>query len=211
MKNRAQINNQLKTKYPIWGYNPKGLEDPSLAVELSLKGAVGLLDLENISEEKCMNLLNRCSREINKQGVWGVRLTDVNHLNFLPNNIKIPIVIVNFEPTQNTIAELKKKCDFLIAEVCYFEEAQLKSSWSDLFLVKGFEAGGKIGEHTSFILIQKFYESGFPFIVQGGFGIYNIIAALIGGATGIVLDGVYGVVDRPGRWLVAGLAIDVVG
>ncbi|MCK5408934.1 MAG: hypothetical protein KAJ30_01605, partial [Candidatus Heimdallarchaeota archaeon] len=69
----------------------------------------------------------------------------------------------------------KLRCSWVIAEVNNLTEAHEKASQVDFFLVKGIESGGKVGEKSSFILIQEFYDSGYPFLIQGGFGYYNIV------------------------------------
>jgi malonyl CoA-acyl carrier protein transacylase len=72
--------------------------------------------------------------------------------------------------------------------VSYLEEAYKKADWSDLFFVKGNEAGGMVGLKNSFILIQEFHKAGLSFVIQGGFGVFNICSAFIGGALGVVLE-----------------------
>ncbi len=56
-------------------------------------------------------------------------------------------------------------------------------------LVKGHEAGGLIGEETSFILLQKALErQSAPVFVRGGIGLHGTSAVRAIGAAGIVLD-----------------------
>ena len=55
--------------------------------------------------------------------------------------------------------------------------------------VKGHEAGGLIGEETSFILLQKALErQSAPVFVRGGGGMHGTAAVRAAGAAGVVLD-----------------------
>ncbi len=55
--------------------------------------------------------------------------------------------------------------------------------------VKGHEAGGLVGEETSFILLQKaLRRQAAPVFVRGGIGLHSAAAVRAAGAAGIVLD-----------------------
>ncbi|MCW5828217.1 MAG: SDR family NAD(P)-dependent oxidoreductase [Deltaproteobacteria bacterium] len=54
-------------------------------------------------------------------------------------------------------------------------------------ILKGFEAGGVVGEESSFILLQR-YEGKLPVLVRGGIGPDTAAAAVAGGAHGVVTD-----------------------
>ena len=53
MKKKKDILDIIKNKIPIWGYSPKGINDPSLSFELSRIGGVGLVDLEGLNADQC--------------------------------------------------------------------------------------------------------------------------------------------------------------
>lgn len=56
-------------------------------------------------------------------------------------------------------------------------------------ILKGHEAGGRVGEATSFILLQKARAAGLaPVFIRGGIGMHSAGAVRAGGAAGIVLD-----------------------
>jgi acyl transferase domain-containing protein/NADP-dependent 3-hydroxy acid dehydrogenase YdfG len=60
---------------------------------------------------------------------------------------------------------------------------------SDGIIVKGHEAGGRVGEATSFILLQQAMAGGAAQVfVRGGVGLHSTAALRIGGAAGVVLD-----------------------
>lgn len=60
----------------------------------------------------------------------------------------------------------------------------------DALIAKGHEAGGWVGEETSFILLQRLLAAGLhvPVWVQGGVGLHSAAACYVGGAAGAVLD-----------------------
>ncbi|MCE7741284.1 MAG: acyltransferase domain-containing protein [Candidatus Heimdallarchaeota archaeon] len=188
MKTRRQIINEIDPTRIIWGYSPKGISNPQLSIELSQKGGVGLVDLEGLDEQSISNILETCSKKIPKENIWGIKLSDVSQIEVVNKMEHIPILIIPKKIEIEQLMSLTCEYDWLIAEVRNVSEAQEKTEWADFFLVKGFESGGSIGEKSSFILIQEFNEVGYPFIIQGGIGVYNIISALIGGALGVVLE-----------------------
>lgn len=189
MKNKEKLKEFFKRKYPIWGYSPKGISDPTLSIELSKLNGIGLIDLEGLTKSQSKEMILKCFTELDSSKLWGVRVKDENQFLWLEEFDFIPIIIVAFDLKKKVSSSFTTDCELLIAEVSYFEQALEKSDWADMFLVKGFESGGMIGEKSSFILIQQFNESGFPFVIQGGLGVYNIISSLVGGALGVVLEG----------------------
>ncbi|MHA1198773.1 MAG: beta-ketoacyl synthase N-terminal-like domain-containing protein [Candidatus Heimdallarchaeaceae archaeon] len=188
MKTRKQIANELDPTRIIWGYSPKGISNPQLSIELSQKGGVGLVDLEGLDEQSISNIIETCSNKISKDNLWGIKLSDASQIEVLNKMGRIPILIIPEQFEVEVLMSLTCEYDWLIAEVRNINEAQEKTEWADFFLVKGFESGGSIGEKSSFILIQEFNEAGYPFLIQGGIGVYNIFSALIGGALGVVLE-----------------------
>ncbi len=188
MKTKRQIEKELIPNKIIWGFSPKGISNPQLSIELSLKGGVGLIDLEGFDDHSLTSIITDCSTKIPEDNLWGVRISEASHIEVLNKFDFIPLLILPDKVNEELLIGLTCNYTWIVAEVNSLSEAQSKTDWADFFLVKGFEAGGKIGETSSFILIQEFTEAGFPFIIQGGFGVYNIISALIGGALGVVLE-----------------------
>ncbi|MHA1419191.1 MAG: SDR family NAD(P)-dependent oxidoreductase [Candidatus Heimdallarchaeaceae archaeon] len=189
MKTIEEIKKEFKVRYPIWGYSPKGIDNPSLSIEISLNGGVGLVDLEGLTETKTKKVIFKCLKEIPADKQWGVRISSEEQLSWLNDFDFIPIIIISSSFENYSKIDEKLRCKWVIAEVSNLTEAHEKAPNVDLFLVKGIESGGKVGEKSSFILIQEFYDSGYPFLIQGGFGYYNIVGALIGGSLGVVLEG----------------------
>jgi malonyl CoA-acyl carrier protein transacylase len=188
MKKKKDILDILKNKIPIWGYSPKKITDPSLSVKISQVGGIGLVDFEGLNINQCQTLLKKLYTSLSSDHVWGIRLTNKQLLNSLEFQEIVPIIICTFSPNPSEVAKLQKVSNLILSEVSYLEEAYKNANWADIFLVKGNEAGGLVGVKNSFILIQEFNKSGLSFIIQGGFGVFNICSAFIGGALGVVLE-----------------------
>ncbi|MBC7858481.1 MAG: SDR family NAD(P)-dependent oxidoreductase [Burkholderiaceae bacterium] len=58
----------------------------------------------------------------------------------------------------------------------------------DGVIVKGHEAGGRVSQRSSLILLQEFHaQLGIPYWIQGGVGLHSAAAAVLSGAAGVVL------------------------
>lgn len=87
-----------------------------------------------------------------------------------------------------------------IAQVCSVSEAEsaLASGASGL-IAKGQESGGRAGDESSFVLLQRLVAlvetraTRIPVWCQGGIGIHTAAAAVAGGARGVVLDSILAV------------------
>ena len=88
------------------------------------------------------------------------------------------------------LAALKRLALTPIVEVRSLEEAEAaQSAGADALIVKGNESGGLVGEETTFILLQRVVPNiSIPVFARGGMGLHTAVAAVIAGASGIVLD-----------------------
>ncbi|KKN42669.1 hypothetical protein LCGC14_0710920 [marine sediment metagenome] len=188
MIKKQEILKFLKNKIPIWGFSPKGITDPSFSIKISQLGGIGLIDFEDVNSNQCQIFLEKFHSTLSTNDLWGIRISSQELLEKLIFHHHVPIIICTFSPESQDIKKMQENSKLLVSEVCYLEEAFDKSDWADLFLVKGNEAGGIVGTKSVFILIQEFQKAGFSFVIQGGFGIYNICSAFIGGALGVVLE-----------------------
>ncbi|MCG3222120.1 MAG: nitronate monooxygenase, partial [Candidatus Heimdallarchaeota archaeon] len=150
---------------------------------------IGLIDLEGLTKSQSKEIILKCLTELDSSKLWGIRVKDEKQFLWLEEFDFIPIIVIAFDLNKKVYSSFTTDCEILVAEVSYFEQALEKSEWADMFLVKGYESGGITGEKSSFILLQQFNESGFPFVIQGGIGVYNIISSMVGGALGVVLEG----------------------
>jgi acyl transferase domain-containing protein/NAD(P)H-dependent flavin oxidoreductase YrpB (nitropropane dioxygenase family)/acyl carrier protein len=69
------------------------------------------------------------------------------------------------------------------------EARQAAAAGADGLIAKGSESGGRVGDETSFVLLQRLVgEIDLPIWVQGGVGLHSAAACIAGGAAGVVLD-----------------------
>ncbi|PPE72943.1 hypothetical protein C3942_16105 [Solimonas fluminis] len=85
----------------------------------------------------------------------------------------------------------------VIVQVCSVAEAeQALAAGAAGLIAKGQESGGRIGEESSFVLLQRLVPlaraAGVPVWCQGGIALHTAAGAVAGGAFGVVLDSVLG-------------------
>ncbi|NHK31684.1 MAG: acyltransferase domain-containing protein [Asgard group archaeon] len=179
----------LENKKPIFAYNPPGIDNISLIKAVTDSNGIGLIDLDRLEQSLCETLLDKCQTELNN--IWGIRVTNNNHVKLLQSKASKPnqviVVLSDFPIKDKKITELKNTGFILVAEVISLAEAKRKT-WADIYLIKGNEAAGRIGDETSFVLAQKFAKEKLSFIIQGGMGLYTSAAVIAIGAKAIVLD-----------------------
>ncbi|HEY6034627.1 MAG TPA: beta-ketoacyl synthase N-terminal-like domain-containing protein, partial [Kofleriaceae bacterium] len=77
----------------------------------------------------------------------------------------------------------------VLAQVTSVDEARIAiDAGASGVIAKGMEAGGRIGDETTFVLVQRLVALGAPVWAQGGIGEHTAAACIAGGATGVVLD-----------------------
>jgi acyl transferase domain-containing protein/NAD(P)H-dependent flavin oxidoreductase YrpB (nitropropane dioxygenase family) len=101
----------------------------------------------------------------------------------------------------------------VLAEVaCPQEAAGALRLGADGLVARGLEAGGRVGELSTFVLLQRLLgEFGVPVWAAGGIGPHTAAAAVAGGARGVVLDAQLALVAEsqlPGEVAAAVAAMD---
>jgi acyl transferase domain-containing protein/NAD(P)H-dependent flavin oxidoreductase YrpB (nitropropane dioxygenase family)/NADP-dependent 3-hydroxy acid dehydrogenase YdfG len=78
----------------------------------------------------------------------------------------------------------------VLAEVTSLEEARAAiAAGASGVIAKGCEAGGRVGDETTFVLVQRLASAlDVPVWAQGGIGEHTAAACIAGGAAGVVLD-----------------------
>src|SRR5262245_16982731 len=176
---------------------PPGLSDPSLAIAACRAGSCGFLDLELVSEpQTALAAIARLARFAN--GRFGIKLgcdgaAIVESLAADPPSALGCVLLAggNHADLGTWIDVFRNKQIDVLFEAVDVAEARFAESLCVTGLVlKGQEAGGRIGSETAFILLQRWFagHSGLPVWVQGGMGLNTASACLAAGATGIVLD-----------------------
>jgi acyl transferase domain-containing protein/NAD(P)H-dependent flavin oxidoreductase YrpB (nitropropane dioxygenase family)/NAD(P)-dependent dehydrogenase (short-subunit alcohol dehydrogenase family) len=172
---------------------------PALAIAAARAGATGVLDLEYVKEgpalEKALQQLTRKSLN----GRIGIRC----------RSGKLPAALLKLESSQpplvvltaglgdfdskklaDDIKEVKSRGFEVFVETISSEEAVLaQKAGADAIIAKGHESSGRVGDTTTFVLVQqcaRFVE--IPIWAMGGIGAHTAAAVAAAGAAGVVLD-----------------------
>lgn len=181
--------------FQILVLTPASSGDPSLAIAAARAGHLGLLnwELPCAGADLAGALSHLCAYG---RGAMGVKL-------HAPDKDDIAAVIAAAQTGLGTVVldagsvisggqVLKRLAGAglrIIAEITEWDDHLAKVKTLDAIMVKGHEAGGRVGEQTSFILLQKaLARQDRPVYVRGGLGLHSTAAARAGGAAGAVLD-----------------------
>jgi acyl transferase domain-containing protein/NAD(P)H-dependent flavin oxidoreductase YrpB (nitropropane dioxygenase family)/NAD(P)-dependent dehydrogenase (short-subunit alcohol dehydrogenase family)/acyl carrier protein len=154
------------------------LERPDLGVAVAAQaaGAIGIVDLgRDVTRGKAV--LSRVPAGV------GVRVPDGASYE-LPRHVDLVMV---GEPSQ--VAAYTSRDRRVLAQVTSVDEARAAlaaGAWG--LIAKGCEAGGRVGDETTFVLVQHLVGFGAPIWAQGGIGELSAAACVAGGAKGVVLD-----------------------
>lgn len=180
----------------IFVLTPPGTPDPSLAIAAVRAGARGTLDLEYARPESVSSAVDRLARF--GRGPFGVKLGR-------DAATTLPLILAAHRPAwvilaggadhATTARQLREMGVEVLVEVVSRAEAEAAVGWGiEGIVLKGHEAGGRVGADTSFILIQVWKQLAakhrvtLPFWVQGGVGAHTAAACLAAGARGVLLD-----------------------
>jgi acyl transferase domain-containing protein/NAD(P)H-dependent flavin oxidoreductase YrpB (nitropropane dioxygenase family)/NADP-dependent 3-hydroxy acid dehydrogenase YdfG len=175
-----------------------GVADASLAVAACRAGALGTLDLEfRADAATASGLLDRLARFAG--GAFGVLLRSADAGELLPALLPAKPARVIFTGDHPDLARHVRELagagvEVLLEATTIPEAAHAAELGAAGVVLKGHEAGGRVGADTSFVLVQKWRrhaeKSGakLPFWVRGGIGPNTAAACLAAGARGVVLD-----------------------
>ncbi len=182
----------------IFVLTPPGSPDPSLAIAAVRAGARGTLDLEYACAESVGPAVERLARL--GRGPFGVKLgldaQAVLHAVFSAARPSWVVLSGGAEPGHPAVVRQTQEAGAeVLAEVVSRSEIETAVGWGvDGLVLKGHEAGGRVGADTSFILIQVWRQYAakhgltLPFWVRGGIGPHTAAACVAAGARGVVLD-----------------------
>ncbi len=105
------------------------------------------------------------------------------------------VILVPANKADNKLASAvklaKRKKLFVFVEAISLDEAKLaKAACADAVIIKGHESGGRTGDETTFVLLQRCLKEkiDLPLYAHGGVGVHTAAACYVAGAAGIVLD-----------------------
>ena len=179
---------------------PAGEPEPSMAIAASRAGELGVLNCEQSRDKKAVvGGIERLDKYAKKD--FGIKLDGQANDFFMeissyltesmPDRLRYIILtpgsIQNLRKYIHTFHDLG--LTVFLESIC-LRQAQIgKEIGADGIVAKGHEAGGKIGEETSFILLQKILSHmTLPVWAYGGIGLHTAAVCYAAKAEGIVLD-----------------------
>jgi len=167
----------------ILGITPFERPDVELCAALAGTVATPILDLGHELDVAQAALEAAEQRSL----VVGVRFADAS----LSSRIDLPEwaeLVVLPAPDRSAARRCAKRR--VLVQVTSLEEAHAAQSLGAAGIIaKGSESGGRVGDHTAFVLFQQLIdEIELPIWVQGGIGRHTAAACVAGGAKGVVLD-----------------------
>jgi acyl transferase domain-containing protein/NAD(P)H-dependent flavin oxidoreductase YrpB (nitropropane dioxygenase family)/NAD(P)-dependent dehydrogenase (short-subunit alcohol dehydrogenase family) len=200
----------------VVGCTPFEMPDARLAAAVGRTGALAILDLGSVADA-ALAALAALERDSSFSGSFGVRVststsrstsvastatagataaagacsTSLSHASHAIDAAHLPrrvdVVVLD---AGAPIAPWRPRR--VIVQVTSVTEARAAiADGADGLVAKGNESGGRVGEETSFVLLQRLrgaLGASVPIWLQGGIGVHTAAAAILGGATGVWLD-----------------------
>ncbi|MEJ7728143.1 MAG: beta-ketoacyl synthase N-terminal-like domain-containing protein, partial [Polyangiaceae bacterium] len=176
----------------VIGLTPFERPDPRLALALLRAGAMAVLDLGR-DAAVARAALDRVAREARRG--FGVRIPSELALESVPLPSAVELCVLEEEDAAAGGARLAARVAALGARTVLVQATSVEAARGALdagaagIIAKGSECGGRVGEETTFVLLQRLVALGAPVWAQGGIGLHSAAACLAGGAAGVVLDG----------------------
>ncbi|OLC56437.1 MAG: hypothetical protein AUH92_00280 [Acidobacteria bacterium 13_1_40CM_4_69_4] len=175
---------------------PAGAADPSIAIAAARAGAWGVLDLELALDATAaaaavlrVDRLGRAPFGVKFDGRRTAFLDAVTR--DLPERARLVILTPgDEEELAERVRRLRGLGIEILLEATSMAEAALGTRLgADGLIAKGHEAAGRVGDETTFILLQRLLTRAvLPVWAQGGIGLHTAAAVYAAGAAGIVLD-----------------------
>jgi len=166
--------------FRIIGISPFCHADPNLVAALAKTDALGVLDLGTDPAAASDALEALTARDPRRFGVLvrpGMAAPDIS-----------PEAVVVLSGPEYSVDPWARRT--VLAQVTSLDEARrAEAAGVAGVIAKGTESGGKVGEETSFLLLQHLVRQiRLPIWVQGGIGPHTAAACVAGGARGVVID-----------------------
>ncbi|MHB1845698.1 MAG: beta-ketoacyl synthase N-terminal-like domain-containing protein, partial [Deltaproteobacteria bacterium] len=171
----------------ILGLTPLEEPDPALCVALCRAGALGILDLGR-EPRAARTALAAVAAQV--PGEFAVRIPEGPSLEpvELPESCAALLLAAPADAARLRGALGARP---LVVQVVSLEEAREARALGAAGLVaKGSESGGRVGDETGFVLLQRLLQAelGLPIWLQGGVGLRGLALAQAAGARGVLLD-----------------------
>ena len=173
-----------------------GTPTPALAIAAGRAGGLGVLDLEYTRDKsgavEAIKLLCHYT-----PGKCGIKLDSADGkffneiMSHLPGGLKAAILTFSdAQKLRRQVQVLHQHQLTALLETTSREQAEIGQALGvDGLIAKGHEAGGRVGEETTFILLQNLLTHlSLPVFAHGGVGEHTAAACYAAGAAGVVLD-----------------------
>lgn len=184
------MNSAGSKSFEVLGLAPAGLAQPSLAVACARSGGTGILDLEFCADDHARAQFQQLRDQ--SSGAIGMRFTAAQlglAQALIAEAPGRPLTLVLAGGDAAKLAAKLPKNEYLrvLAEITSAELP--KATHIHGWIAVGHEAGGWVGDDTSYILLQKLAgKTELPLFVRGGTGVRSAAACRVAGAAGVVLD-----------------------
>src|SRR5713101_1392212 len=173
-----------------------GLIEASTVIAASRAGELGVLDLEYAQDQLlALRAVERLAKAVTAG--FGLKLNGDSSDLIAKLMLKLPrhletVILTSTDP-QNLgplVASFHAKNLAVLLEATCVEHAQTGQTIGvDGVIAKGHEAGGRVSDETTFILVQRFLtELRLPIWAQGGIGLHTAAGCAAAGAAGVILD-----------------------
>jgi len=166
--------------------SPFETPDVPLTLAFSKAGALGVLD---VGRDLQKGIKAIAELPTNTSLDYGIRIPE--NLNLKPSQIPQQTTLVILTPDED-LKSWSSQFPVLV-QVTSVEEARIALDTGIVGLIaKGNESGGRVGQDSTFILLQRLLEltqkHNVPVWAQGGICFHTAAGAIAGGASGVVLD-----------------------
>jgi acyl transferase domain-containing protein/NAD(P)H-dependent flavin oxidoreductase YrpB (nitropropane dioxygenase family) len=186
---------------PFLVISPAHRCDARLAIAAARAGETGILDLGYGEDWQArQSAFRSLARHARAGSAWGIRWDALGdspglpaRLRDLPGQQQCPVLVLagleGGEALRQALAQARPIAARVILEVYSLAGAlAAQEAGFDGLVVKGHEAGGRVGEESAFLLLQRLHgRLAIPYWVQGGIGPDTAAAAFLAGASGVVL------------------------
>ncbi|HEY0254447.1 MAG TPA: nitronate monooxygenase, partial [Kofleriaceae bacterium] len=156
----------------VIGISPLERGDVGLVTALHAAGALGVLDVGR-DPARAKRLLAQVTAVRIPEGV----------------SLELPAHITTVIVGEPALVPLYGPGRRVLAQVVSVDEARAAiAAGASGLIAKGSESGGRIGDETTFVLVQRLCDLDVPVWAQGGIGEHTAAACIAGGAAGVVLD-----------------------
>ena len=175
---------------------PFGQPNAALAAAVERAGGLGVLDLGR-DRNLAVAALSDTARWV--PASFGVRVGPGCPLTPADLPAEVDTVVLAFGSPWTAAAVAERTA---LVEVCSADEARTAlAAGADGLIARGAESGGRVGELTTFVLLQTLLAqlpAHVPVWAAGGIGLHTAAAAVAGGACGVVLDAQLALVREAG-------------